>query len=129
MGERAVLAPITDSDVDDVATFLHAEMNDRVEASAWATAMRSPGMDTGISTVDGVIETIGVALGIEDRAANFDASTELLDSLPELDSMAIVALIVALEDHFEIEGDEDAISGEIFETVGSLATFVEEQRS
>lgn len=42
--------------------------------------------------------------------------------------MAIVALIVALEDHFDIEVDEDDVSGDIFETVGTLAEFVDSQR-
>jgi hypothetical protein len=34
--------PITDSDVPEVARFLHAHMNRRVPVAAWAAAMRSP---------------------------------------------------------------------------------------
>ena len=46
MGEaqrRAVeLDPITDADVPAVADFLHANLNDRVPQSIWATAMSAP---------------------------------------------------------------------------------------
>ncbi|CAH0218031.1 Acyl carrier protein [Massilia sp. Bi118] len=53
-----------------------------------------------------------------------DAGSPLLGSLPELDSMAVVTLIGALEDHFGIVVDDDDISASTFETLGSLAAFV-----
>jgi acyl carrier protein len=56
-----------------------------------------------------------------------DASSPLLGSLPELDSMAVVSLIGALEDRFGIEVDDDDISASTFETLGSLAAFVEQK--
>lgn len=52
----------------------------------------------------------------------------LLGSLPELDSMAVVSLIGALEDHFGIMVDDDDISASTFATLGSLAAFVQEKR-
>jgi hypothetical protein len=45
----------------------------------------------------------------------------LLGSLPELDSMAVVTLIGALEEHFGIMVDDDDISASTFATLGSLA--------
>ncbi len=51
----------------------------------------------------------------------------LLGSMPELDSMAVVAVITALEDHFGFEVDDDEISADTFATVGTLAAFVEEK--
>ena len=63
-------------------------------------------------------------LGIEDRAAEIDASTLLLGELPELDSLAVVELAVALEEHFDIVIDDEDVTGEVFATVGSLADFV-----
>jgi len=51
----------------------------------------------------------------------------LLGSLPELDSMAVVTLIGALEEHFGIVVDDDDISASTFATLGSLAAFVERQ--
>lgn len=52
------------------------------------------------------------------------ADSPLLGSLPELDSMAVVTLIGALEEHFGITVDDDDISASTFETLGSLAAFV-----
>ena len=52
----------------------------------------------------------------------------LLGSLPELDSMAVVSVIGALEDHFGIMVDDDDISASTFATLGSLAAFVQEKR-
>jgi acyl carrier protein len=82
--------------------------------------------DVLINDVIGVVVSV---LGIEDRAASFDASSGLLGSLPELDSMVIVEVVVALEDHFGMQIDEDEITGDAFETFGSLALFVEQQRA
>jgi acyl carrier protein len=64
-------------------------------------------------------------LGPSGEALN--ASSPLLGSLPELDSMAVVSLIGALEEHFGIEVDDDDISASTFETLGSLAAFVEQK--
>jgi acyl carrier protein len=50
--------------------------------------------------------------------------TLLLGSLPELDSMAVASLILALEQHFGIEVQDDEISARHFATIGSLSSFV-----
>jgi len=55
------------------------------------------------------------------------ASSGLLGSIPELDSMAVVHLITALEEQFGITVDDDEISASTFETLGSLASFVEQK--
>jgi acyl carrier protein len=78
------------------------------------------------STLDDVKSVVIETLGIEeDRAASLDGSTELLGSLPELDSMAVVELVTVLEERFGFEVDDADITGEVFETLGSLAAFVE----
>jgi acyl carrier protein len=59
-----------------------------------------------------------------DPGRALEAGTPLLGALPELDSMAVVNLITALEDHFGIAVEDDEISADTFETVGSLAAFV-----
>lgn len=53
-----------------------------------------------------------------------NAGSPLLGAIPELDSMAVVNLITALEEHFGIVVDDDDISADTFETLGSLAAFV-----
>ncbi|MFN0030182.1 MAG: acyl carrier protein [Acidimicrobiales bacterium] len=77
------------------------------------------------TVLNNVICIVSSTLGIEDRAMRFDSETRLLDSLPELDSMAIVELIVALEDHFDIEFDESEVTAEVFTSIGSLSQFIE----
>lgn len=64
-------------------------------------------------------------LGPAGQALNADSP--LLGSLPELDSMAVVTLIGALDEHFGIAIDDDDISASTFATLGSLARFVAER--
>ncbi|ALK95194.1 acyl carrier protein [Massilia sp. WF1] len=66
-------------------------------------------------------------LNLGDAGQALDAGSPLLGSLPELDSMAVVTLIGALEEHFGIVIDDDDISASTFETLGSLAAFVEQK--
>ena len=66
-------------------------------------------------------------LNLGERRNAMSADTALLGSLPELDSMAAVNLIAALEEHFGIAINDDEISAEIFMTVGSLASFVSQK--
>jgi acyl carrier protein len=67
-----------------------------------------------------VIET----LGVEDRADSLDATTPLLGSLPELDSMAVLELVYALEQRFGIEFDGEDVTADSFETLASLTAVV-----
>ena len=55
------------------------------------------------------------------------ADSALLGSLPELDSMAVVNLLAALEEHFGIRVEDDEISASTFATLGSLAAFVQDK--
>ena len=67
-------------------------------------------------------------LGIEDRADTITSSTQLFGSLPELDSLAVLELVTAIEDHFGIVVDDSEFTGDTFETLGSLAAFVDGKR-
>ena len=66
---------------------------------------------------------------LEIDTSNFDESTELLGALPEFDSMAVVGVITALEESFGIDVADDDIDATIFETVGSLLSYVNQDRS
>jgi acyl carrier protein len=48
----------------------------------------------------------------------------LLGSIPEFDSMAVVTIVTMIEDEFGITVDDDDLSAEVFETLGSLEKFV-----
>lgn len=78
-----------------------------------------------MATLDQVRTLLDKAIGLGGRGEHFDASTPLLGSLPELDSMAVVTLITLLEEHFGFMVDDDEIDAETFETLGSLVEFVE----
>jgi len=58
-------------------------------------------------------------------ALSTDPSTPLLGALPELDSMSVASVIAAIESQFHIQIEDDDISARHFETLGSLAGFVQ----
>lgn len=71
-----------------------------------------------------VLSIIDDVLSLQGRAAGFSSDTPLLGAIPELDSMAVVALITSCEERFGIVIEDDEISSEIFATVGSMVDFV-----
>jgi acyl carrier protein len=77
-----------------------------------------------LSEVRSVLDEV---LSLGGRAAAFTRETHLLGAIPELDSMAVVSLITALEDRFGITVDDDDIGGDTFATVGALVDFVTER--
>jgi acyl carrier protein len=85
-------------------------------------------MNFSQDTFDRVKVVIVKSLGIQDRADTLGASTELFGSLPELDSMAVVTLAVNLEREFDFEIDDEGFTGDVFETIGSLVEFVEQNK-
>lgn len=72
-----------------------------------------------------VLRVLDDALHLQQRALTFDVNTPLLGSLPELDSMAAVALITGLENHFGVTFDETDLNADTFATVGSLCSLVQ----
>lgn len=69
-----------------------------------------------------VCRILRTTLGLGQRPLGED--TQLLGAMPELDSMAVASLIVALEQHYGFEVQDDEISARHFATVGSLSRFV-----
>ena len=56
--------------------------------------------------------------------SDFDASTALLGAIPELDSMGVVTLLTELEGKYQIVLADDEIDASIFETLGTLSSYV-----
>ena len=78
--------------------------------------------------VDAELKSIlGEILSLGDRAGRFGDQTELLGSLPELDSMAVVSVITTIEERFGVVIGDDEISAQTFATFGSLRAFVEQK--
>jgi acyl carrier protein len=76
-----------------------------------------------MSTLDTVKAILRETLQTE--VSTWDAGTALLGSIAEFDSMAVVTVITSLEDNLGIVVEDDEISAETFETVGSLVAFVD----
>ena len=77
--------------------------------------------------LDVLKETLAIldeVLSLNGRAFALTRDARLLGAVPELDSMAVVAVITALEERFSLVVGDDEIDGTTFATVGSLADFV-----
>ena len=77
--------------------------------------------------IDDVKMLVAGSLQLGSRGQEMDASTPLLGAIPELDSMAVVNVITALEEHFGISVADDEIGAATFATLGSLSAFVEQK--
>lgn len=75
-----------------------------------------------------VIQVLDEVLALGGRGLQFKRNTPLLGAVPELDSMAVVALLTTLEERLGVILPDDAIDASAFATVGALADFVAAQR-
>jgi acyl carrier protein len=75
--------------------------------------------------LDEVKDILADVLSLGETKNTLKADSALLGSIPELDSMAVVHLITAMEDHFGFTVEDDEISASTFATLGSLSAFVE----
>ena len=67
---------------------------------------------------------LGEALSLGSRAYELKPDSPLLGALPELDSQAVLAVLMGLEEHFGIVIDDDDVDAEAFETLESLTRLV-----
>ncbi len=72
-----------------------------------------------------VLSILDEVLSLKGRAASLSLEPPLLGAIPELDSMAVVALITTLEERFGFIVDDDEIDGAAFASVGTLVDFVQ----
>lgn len=76
-----------------------------------------------------VIAILDEVLNLKGRANAFTLDTPLLGAIPELDSMAVIALITGLEERFDLVFEDDEIDGAVFASLASLIDFVEGKRA
>jgi acyl carrier protein len=67
------------------------------------------------------------ALKLGPHAMLWRSDAQLMGSVAELDSLAVINVITALEDRFGIHIEDDEVSGDLFATLGTLTSFVEEK--
>ena len=74
-----------------------------------------------------VLSVLDEVLGLRGRSKGFTPGTPLLGAVPELDSMAVVAVLTAFEERFGFVVADDDVDGRTFATVGSVVGFVEQK--
>ena len=67
---------------------------------------------------------IGDLLQIAELLECWGEDAALLGAIPEFDSMAVVSVLTVIEENYGIMIDDDEVSAENFETLGSLLNFV-----
>jgi acyl carrier protein len=78
-----------------------------------------------LSTELKVKQVLASVLNLGERVNRLDASAPLLGAIPELDSMAVVSVLTALEEKFNFAIEDDEVDGRTFATLGNLVAFVE----
>ncbi|GKS69400.1 acyl carrier protein [Nitrosomonas sp. PY1] len=66
-------------------------------------------------------------LALTNRYDAMTMDTYLLGNIPELDSVSIVSIILALEKEFSISIHDDEISAATFKTLGTLVQFIQKK--
>jgi acyl carrier protein len=78
-----------------------------------------------MSTIENVKKLLAQTLQLGPRAEALNSHSALLGAIPELDSMAVVSILTGMEDYFGFTVEDDEISADTFETLGSLVAFVD----
>lgn len=76
-------------------------------------------------SIEQIKSILADTLCLGERAATLTANTRLFGNLSELDSMAIISVITAMEEHFGLVFDDEDINASVFETVGTLSALVD----
>lgn len=76
-----------------------------------------------------VIAVLDEVLNLKGRASTLALDTPLLGAIPELDSMAVIAVISGLEERFDFIFKDDEFGGSIFASLASLIDFVQGKRA
>ncbi len=82
-------------------------------------------MNNNISQlIEKLKSVLDAALFLNGRALQWNNQMSLLGNVPELDSMAIMNVVSALELNFNIIIEDDDINADIFATIETLTIFV-----
>ena len=78
-----------------------------------------------VNVEEEVIKTLRSVLALGPASAPLRSDSALLGNVAELDSMAVVSILTALEEKFGFVVDDDEIDGRTFASVASLSAFVQ----
>jgi acyl carrier protein len=73
---------------------------------------------------DEVLKVLQSVLDLGPGSQSLAPDSALLGSIAELDSMAVVAILTALEERFGFTIDDDEVDGRTFASVSSLTRYV-----
>lgn len=68
---------------------------------------------------------LATTLGLPVGAIPAQPQTAVLGAIPELDSMSVVTFLINLEEQYGILINDDEVDAAVFQTVGSLALFLQ----
>jgi len=78
-----------------------------------------------MDVIAGVQTVLDETLSLGKRAYTLKLESELLGVIPELDSQAVLSVLLGLEEHFCVVIDDDEIEVSLFENVGGLVGLIE----
>jgi acyl carrier protein len=78
-----------------------------------------------LDTQQELLKILDQVLNLKGARLKMTAQSPLLGAIPELDSMAVLSLLTALEERFGFSIADDEIDGSTFATLGSLTGFVQ----
>ena len=93
--------------------------------ASWFSSHHHPLTRNLLNTRSDVLAVLDDVLSLKGRSASFRDDTDLIGSVPELDSMAVASVLASLEERFGITVDDDEIDASTFATVGSLVAYVQ----
>ena len=74
--------------------------------------------------LDRLVALLRETLQIGDKADTLTEQSRLFGALPEFDSVAIISVVMAIEQEYGIKIPDRELSADVFETVGSLGRFI-----
>jgi len=80
-----------------------------------------------IVSIDELRIMIGEVTGDSVAIHALAEGSPLLGAIPELDSLAIVNLLLAMENKYHFQIDDDEVEQSIFQSLSSLRSFAEEK--
>ncbi len=78
-----------------------------------------------VNVEEEVIKVLRSVFALGPASAPLRSDSALMGSVAELDSMAVVSILTALEDKFGFIVDDDEIDGRTFTSVAGLTAFVQ----
>ena len=72
-------------------------------------------------------QLLASVLKLGKRGQTLTEESQLLGSIPELDSMAVVTVLTVIEEQFDVEFDDEDITADSFATLGALCALVEQK--